>query len=73
MIEINNLNVFYNDFLALEKISVCIEKGAITGIVGPNGAGKSTFLKDVLNVIPHQGEVLIEKNNVKKIKENCVC
>lgn len=51
MLEVKKLNVCYNDFLALNEISLKIQEGALTGIIGPNGAGKSTLLKAMLNII----------------------
>ena len=57
MLEVKKLTVCYNDFLALNEISLKIQEGALTGIIGPNGAGKSTLLKAMLNIIPHQGDV----------------
>lgn len=66
MLEVKKLNVCYNDFLALNEISLKIQEGALTGIIGPNGAGKSTLLKAMLNIIPHQGEVSINNEDINK-------
>ena len=66
MLEVKKLNVYYNDFLALNEISLKIQEGALTGIIGPNGAGKSTLLKAMLNIIPHQGEVSINNEDINK-------
>lgn len=66
MLEVKKLTVCYNDFLALNEISLKIQEGALTGIFGPNGAGKSTLLKAMLNIIPHQGEVSINNEDINK-------
>ena len=66
MLEVKNLTVCYNDFLALNDISLKIQEGTLTGIIGPNGAGKSTLLKAMLNIIPHQGEVSINNEDINK-------
>ena len=46
--------------LALDGISVTIEKGSYTAILGSNGSGKSTLAKiiDILEV-PDSGKVVI--------------
>ena len=46
--------------LALERVSLHIQKGETLAIVGENGAGKSTLAKH-LNalLLPQQGRVLV--------------
>ncbi len=52
--------VKYQHFLALNDISLTINKGEIVGIIGHNGAGKSTLLKLVSRVLtPSSGRVLV--------------
>ena len=45
MIQIENINVSYQQTLALDNITLNLEGPSITGIIGPNGAGKSTLIK----------------------------
>ncbi len=45
LVEIKNLNAYYDDFHALKNISVSIPEKSITSIMGPSGCGKSTFIK----------------------------
>ncbi|MBK4348254.1 phosphate ABC transporter ATP-binding protein PstB [Lacisediminihabitans changchengi] len=69
-IEVNNLDVFYGDFLAVEGVSITIEPRTVTALIGPSGCGKSTFLRTLNRmheVIPGahvDGEVLIDGNNL---------
>jgi phosphate transport system ATP-binding protein len=69
-IEVNDLNVYYNDFLAVEGVSITIEPRTVTALIGPSGCGKSTFLRTLNRmheVIPGahvEGEVLIDGNNL---------
>jgi len=44
-IEVQNLNLFYDDFQALKSVNMQIEEHRITAFIGPSGCGKSTFLK----------------------------
>ncbi|CAM3702477.1 ATP-binding cassette domain-containing protein [Erysipelothrix urinaevulpis] len=56
MITIEELNVYYKDFQALnicEKIE--IKENDRIGLIGSNGAGKTTFVKACLGLIPYNG------------------
>ncbi len=46
----------------LEHISFLVRRGEKLGIVGVNGIGKSTLLKEILNILPHQGVIRFNKN-----------
>ena len=48
LIELENVEVRYGDFQALNGVSCAIEEGAAVGLLGPNGAGKSTLMKTLL-------------------------
>lgn len=42
---ISNLNVYYSDTLAVNKVSLSIPKNKVTAFIGPSGCGKSTLLR----------------------------
>ena len=69
-IEVNDLNVYYGDFLAVQGVSMTIKARSVTAFIGPSGCGKSTFLRSLNRmheVIPGarvDGEVLIDGNNL---------
>ena len=55
----------------VENVSVNIHPGKITSFIGPNGAGKSTLLSMVSRLLDADtGEVLVDKQNTKKMKSN---
>ena len=45
MVETKDLTKKYGEFLALDRLTMSIERGQILGFVGPNGAGKTTTIK----------------------------
>ena len=53
-IEIENLKYRYPkaERLALDGISLSIEKGSFVGIIGRNGAGKSTLASAIIGLVP---------------------
>jgi len=69
-IEVNDLNVYYGKFKAVEDVSLTIEPRTVTAFIGPSGCGKSTFLRTLNRmheVIPGayvEGEVLIDGNDL---------
>lgn len=52
MIEIKNVTKFYDNFRALNNISLSVEKGEILGLLGPNGAGKTTAMRILTCFLP---------------------
>ena len=44
MLEVTNLNVYYDNIRALKDVSFSVEEGEIMTLVGANGAGKTTTL-----------------------------
>ncbi|WP_019156225.1 iron ABC transporter ATP-binding protein [Robertmurraya massiliosenegalensis] len=71
MIEIKGITKRFGKKPVVENVSVKIESGAITSFIGPNGAGKSTLLSMVSRLLDADtGEVLLDKNNVKKWKSS---
>jgi ABC-type Mn2+/Zn2+ transport system ATPase subunit len=55
-----HLVVRYEDFTALDDVSLSVHAGEALGIVGPNGSGKSTLLKAIAGLIlPARGELRV--------------
>ena len=69
-IDVNHLNIFYGDFLAVEDVNINIEANKVTAFIGPSGCGKSTVLRTLdrmHEIIPGahcEGEVLLEGKNL---------
>jgi ABC-2 type transport system ATP-binding protein len=45
VIETRELTKKYGNFMALDRLTMAVERGQILGFVGPNGAGKTTTIK----------------------------
>ncbi len=60
MIELNDLTKRYGSTLAVDRLSLSVEKGEIFGFIGPNGAGKTTTIRMMAGVLgPTAGTVRI--------------
>ncbi|MDY2959274.1 MAG: phosphate ABC transporter ATP-binding protein PstB [Hornefia sp.] len=47
ILNVKNLNLWYDKNQALKNINIDVEKNSITAFIGPSGCGKSTFLKSL--------------------------
>ena len=55
LLELVDISVHYGVVIALDEVSLGIEKGEIVAVMGPNGAGKSTVLKAIMGLAPVVG------------------
>lgn len=65
IIRANNLVKRFGSILAVDNLSLSINKGEIFGLVGPNCAGKSTTIKMLVGLLkPDRGEILVNDVNI---------
>ena len=65
-IETRNLTRRFGDFVAVNKVSIAVEKGEVFGFLGPNGSGKTTVIKMLTGITSiSEGEASIEGLNVR--------
>ena len=77
MIEVKNITKTYgkknNTFTALDNVSLSIPDGASVAILGKSGSGKSTLMHALSGLDrPQQGEVIVDGQDILKLKENAV-
>ncbi len=74
MIEIKHLTKIYHtanqDILALDDVSLSVNRGEIFGIIGLSGAGKSTLIR-CINMLekPSQGSIIVDGQDVTALKQ----
>lgn len=68
MLNVENISVSYGRSIALDGVSISVDKGDVVFIVGRNGAGKSTLLKTIAGVtrrqagrVTYEGKVLTDQ------------
>ncbi|MBM4103213.1 MAG: ATP-binding cassette domain-containing protein [Planctomycetes bacterium] len=63
-----NLTKIYGERVALEKVSVAIEKGKTTVIIGQSGCGKTVFMKHLIALErPTEGEVFFKGQRIDQL------
>jgi linearmycin/streptolysin S transport system ATP-binding protein len=61
MLESANLRKSFGSLVAVDDVSLTIEKGQLLGLLGPNGAGKTTTVSMIAGLVtPDRGEVRID-------------
>ncbi len=59
-IRVEGLSKSFGDVLAVDDVSLTVERGSVVGLLGPNGAGKTTLVKSMLGLtLPDEGSVQI--------------
>ncbi len=65
LLEVENLNVYYEAIHALQGISFHLEEGEIVTLIGANGAGKSTSLRTISGLLhPRAGSVRFKGQDI---------
>jgi len=65
MLKIENLTKKYDNYKAVNDLSLHIKKGEIYGFIGHNGAGKTTTLKCITGILPFdEGKVFIQGKSI---------
>jgi ABC-2 type transport system ATP-binding protein len=55
---LNGVTKRYDDFTAVNDLSLAVRPGRIFGIIGPNGAGKTTTIRMIVNITaPDEGRI----------------
>ncbi|WP_273415471.1 phosphate ABC transporter ATP-binding protein PstB [Corynebacterium appendicis] len=69
-LKLNDLDIYYGDFHAVQSVNMDIPAQAVTAFIGPSGCGKSTVLRTLNRmheVIPNatvDGEVLLDGHDI---------
>jgi len=72
MLKVENLRKEFDTVVAVDGISLEVQRGELFGLLGPNGAGKTTTIRTILNIIkPDGGSITFDgKPFVKEMWNN---
>ncbi|MGI6130874.1 MAG: ABC transporter ATP-binding protein [Bacillota bacterium] len=65
MLEIKDLQVYYDGIHAIKGVSLTVPRGALVTLVGSNGAGKSTLLRTICGLKrPSSGQLRFQERSL---------
>jgi phosphate transport system ATP-binding protein len=77
-IEVEDLNVYFDELHILKDVNIEIPKNAVTALIGPSGCGKSTFIRtlnrmnDLISTFRMDGSVLLDGEDIYNPKVDVV-
>ena len=72
-ISVEDFNLFYGKFQALQDVTIDIPENQITAIIGPSGCGKSTFIRsfnrmnELIPSVTTNGEIVLDGKDIFEI------
>ncbi|MBM3557802.1 MAG: ATP-binding cassette domain-containing protein, partial [Alphaproteobacteria bacterium] len=74
MLAVKELDLFYGDAQALDRVSLEVEAGSIVAIVGANGAGKSSLIRAIAGMEkPRHGSIRFKGEETAGLPSYKVC
>jgi len=71
MIQMSNINKYFDNFHALKDINFSVKEGEIVVVCGPSGSGKSTLIRCINNLEEiDDGTIIINGLDIYKSKKN---
>ncbi|WP_109468663.1 ABC transporter ATP-binding protein [Albibacillus kandeliae] len=67
LLAIEDLHVCYGKVEAVHGVSLHLDAGQIVSVIGPNGAGKSTLLSAAIGLLPSQGRILFDGQEIGRL------
>jgi branched-chain amino acid transport system ATP-binding protein len=72
MLALKDLNAYYGRSHILQGVNLHIEKGEIVSLLGRNGVGRSTTCKAIIGLVPAQGSILYQGQEMIGLKPHII-
>ncbi|TMJ77341.1 MAG: ABC transporter ATP-binding protein, partial [Alphaproteobacteria bacterium] len=74
MLSVRDLDLYYGDAQALDRVSLDVPKGEIVAIVGANGAGKSSLIRTIAGMeVPRGGTIRFKDQAITGLESHAIC
>ena len=74
MLSVSELDLYYGDAQALDRVSLEVPQGEIVAIIGANGAGKSSLIRTIAGIeIPRAGSITFKGAPITGLESHRTC
>jgi len=74
MLSVKELDLYYGDAQALDRVSLEVPQGAIVAIIGANGAGKSSLIRTIAGIeAPRAGSITFKGRAITGLESHRIC
>ena len=74
MLAVENLDLYYGDAQALDRVSLEVPQGSIVAIVGANGAGKSSLIRSIAGIErTRAGRITFKGHDTTRLESHQIC
>ena len=71
---VKDVDLFYGDAQALDRVSLEVPKGEIVAIIGANGAGKSSLIRTIAGIeVPRAGTISFDGKDITRLESHRIC
>ena len=74
LLEVDDLTKRYGALVAVDGVSMHVQKGEVRAVIGPNGAGKTTLFHLITGVVPPtSGSVRFSGSEITRLAPHAIC
>jgi len=74
MLEVSDIDLFYGDAQALDRVSLTVAEREIVAIIGANGAGKSSLIRSIFGMErPRRGSIRFAGREIAGAPPHVIC
>jgi len=74
LLSVQDLDLYYGDAQALDRVSLEVPQGEIVAIIGANGAGKSSLIRSIAGIeMPRAGTVRFKGETISGLESHRIC